>query len=128
MGWLTTFYALKTRWWWWYSVFGKVNTKGFLKNVCCVCDSLDNRNCIQVNDDKIHSSSQCLRKCKQQRKVKSKIQRKCEIQHKVDHYTSVIDDESIPFQFASSCVWPISWITYPNILFGTFIKMSKVQK
>ena len=29
MGWLTTFLALKTRWWWWYSVFVKVNTKGF---------------------------------------------------------------------------------------------------
>ena len=72
--------------------------------MCCVCDSLDNRNCIQVNDDKIHSSSQCLRNANNKEKLKVRFKGNSEIQHKVDHYTSVIDDESIPFQFTSSCV------------------------
>ena len=70
----------------------------------CVCDSLNNRNCIQVNDDKIHSSSQCLCNVNNKEKLKVRFKGNGEIQHKVDHYTSVIDDENIPFQFTSSCV------------------------
>ena len=34
-------------------------------------------------------------------KLKVRFKGNSEIQHKVDHYTYVIDDESIPFQFTS---------------------------
>ena len=34
-------------------------------------------------------------------KLKVRFKGNSEIQHKVDHYTSVIDDESIPFLFTS---------------------------